>query len=58
MLAAHCVCFVFFFSFRTKDERASYRTKDRFLHVNYLHGLKEETTVVDIELIPFRFEAD
>ena len=35
MSAAHCV---FFFFFRTKDERASYRTEDRLLYRNYLHG--------------------
>ena len=37
MSAAHCVCL--FFSFRRKNERASNRTEDRLLNVNYLHGL-------------------
>ena len=35
MSAAHCI----FFSFWTKDEHISCRTKDRLLNINYLHGL-------------------
>ena len=36
--SAACRVFFFFFSFRTKNERASYRTEDRLLNVNHLHG--------------------
>ena len=50
MSAAHCVSF--FFSLRTKNERASYRKEDRLLDVNYLHGLHGRQ--LSIEIIAYR----
>ena len=56
MSAAHCISFIFLFG--VKDEHASYGTEDR-LCVNYIcMFFTDETTVVVIELIPSRFEAD